>query len=124
MKARGRHGIKPGFTVSLVEPPPGFVRTLGNLPDGVTVREGRRGRADLTLWFVRSLKQLTSNITKIVPRSENAGLWIVWPKKASGLKTDVTQNDVRRKGLAAGMVDFKISAIDDTWSGLRFTLRK
>lgn len=117
-------GVKPGTAVSLLTPPPDFVQTLGKLPEGATVREGSRGRADLTIWFVRSRKELTAGVARMVPRSEDAGLWIVWPKKASRLKTDVTQNDVRREGLAAGMVDFKICAIDDTWSGLRFTLRR
>ena len=117
-------GIKPGLTVSLVKPPDDFDKTLGELPEGVTVRKGIRGKANLTIWFVRSLKDLMAGLPKMVPRSEDAGLWIAWPKKASGVQTDVTQNDVRREGLAAGMVDFKICSIDETWSGLKFTLRK
>ena len=57
-------------------------------------------------------------------RAANGGLWIVWPKKASGMSSDLTQNIVRQTGLDAGLVDFKIASIDETWSGLRFTIRK
>jgi hypothetical protein len=56
--------------------------------------------------------------------SKNAGLWILWPKQTSKLQTDLGQQLVQEAGLAAGMVDFKICSIDETWSGLRFTLSK
>ena len=108
----------------LLEGPKDFEKTLGTLPEGITVKRQARGKADLTIWFVDSKKQLVDRLPKMVPRGEKAGLWIAWPKKASGVRSDVTQNEVRREGLAAGLVDFKICSIDDTWSGLRFTLRK
>ena len=117
-------GIKPGFTVALVGAPQGFRLTLGKLPENVVLRDGVRIRADLTLWFAKSRRELKEGIGRIVPFSKNAGLWIIWPKRASGLQTDLGQALVRKASLAAGMVDFKICAIDKTWSGLRFTLRE
>jgi hypothetical protein len=117
-------GAKQNASLCLLGAPDGFEETLGDLPEGVAVKRQARGKADLTIWFVKSKKQLLDRLPKMVPRGENAGLWIAWPKKASGVKSDITQLDVRREGLAAGLVDFKICSIDDTWSGLRFTLRK
>jgi len=117
-------GVKPDTVLCLIGAPRDFEKTLGSLPEGVTIKRQARGKAHLSIWFVKSKKQLVDGLPKMVPRGENAGLWIAWPKKASGIKTDVNQNDVRRDGLAAGLVDFKICSIDDTWSGLRFTLRR
>ena len=97
---------------------------MGELPLGAVLRRGARGKADLTLWFVRSVRELTSGARAMVPRSERSGLWIVWAKKTSPLASDVTETDVRRVALAAGMVDFKVCAVDDDWSGLRFNRRK
>jgi hypothetical protein len=116
-------GIKAGSTVALLGAPPGFAATLGTLPEGARLRDGARGRADLALWFVRSLRELESGIPV---RKDAAGgeLWICWPKKASGVSTDVTETEVRRVGLAAGLVDYKICAVDTVWSSLRFTRRK
>ena len=114
-------GIKEGSRVALIGAPPGF--ELGDLPEGAVVRRGASGAADLTLWFVRSQKELLAGVQKIAPRSAKSGLWIVWAKKTSPLAGDVTETEVRGAGLAAGMVDFKICAVDQDWSGLRFNLR-
>lgn len=117
-------GIKANSVVSLVGAPEGFEKRLGELPDGVTLRKGAVGSSGLTLWFTRSRKELDGRISRMVPRAKNGGLWIIWPKKTSRADSDLTQNIVRKAGLAAGMVDFKVCSIDETWSGLRFTLRK
>ena len=117
-------GIKPGFVVALVGAPDNFVETLGLLPEGVTLRPSGRGRRNLTVCFVRSCKELDRRLPAMVRASEQGHVWFAWPKKASGMKTDVTQNHVRQNGLAAGLVDFKICAIDETWSGLCFALRR
>jgi hypothetical protein len=87
------------------------------------LRRGAAGAADLTLWFVRSQKELLGGVQKMALRSAKSGLWIVWAKKTSQLAGDVTETEVRGAGLAAGMVDFKICAVDQDWSGLRFNLR-
>lgn len=118
-------GIKENAVVALVNAPKGIQETLGELPEGVVLRSGLQTIGDLTLWFVRSRAELEEGMSNtMVDFGDSAGLWIIWPKKSSGVKSDLTQNIVRQIGLASGLVDFKISAIDQTWSGLRFTKRK
>jgi hypothetical protein len=73
--------------------------------------------AALTIWFVRSRAQLEGGMRKMVTAAEKGGLWIAWPKKSSRLAGDVTETHVRQIGLATGLVDFKVCAIDETWSG-------
>ncbi len=117
-------GIKSNSSILLIDAPEGFEHTLEKLPEGVRIQRGDVSSADLTLWFVRSRDRLERRIGEMLPFSVSGGLWIVWPKKSSGVKSDVTQNVVRDVGLAAGMVDYKICSIDAVWSGLRFTQRK
>ncbi len=116
-------GVKPDSIVALVGAPPGFEKTLGGLPPGVTLRRQNRGKRQLTLWFVKSRKDLKRRVGRMTAHAAKGGLWIIWPKKSSGMAADLSQKDVRGVGLSAGLVDFKISAIDETWSGLRFTRR-
>jgi hypothetical protein len=109
--------------VALDGAPEDFGETLGALPAGVAlIRDPARER-DLTLWFVRSRSELEDGIRDMVPFGRKGGLWIIWPKKASGVASDVSQTVVREVGLAAGLVDYKVCSVDATWSGLRFTLR-
>ncbi len=117
-------GIKPGSVVALVGAPEGFEQTLGQLPDEVTLRRSARGASDLMIWFPRSRGDLQRRARQLGSRVGAGGLWIAWPKQASGVATDVTQGLVRRTGLASGLVDYKICAIDATWSALRFAVRK
>ncbi len=117
-------GVKPGSTVALVDAPDGFITTLGELPEGVSFQQEAGARAQVTLWFVKSLETFKKGIKRMAEVAGDGRLWVCWPKKASGIVTDVTQNHVRSTGLAVGLVDFKIAAIDATWSGLCFTRRK
>jgi hypothetical protein len=117
-------GIRSGFIVSLVGAPPGFRQVLGELPENVLLRDGVRDQSNLTLWFVKSRRELEDRLQRMRIFSKNTGLWIIWPKQTSKLQTDLGQPIVREAGIAAGMVDFKICSIDATWSGLRFTLRE
>ena len=117
-------GIKTGSTLALVGAPKDFDSTLGELPEGTTISHGAGSDADVTLWFLDSLATLEGGIGEMAEVAGNGRLWICWPKKASAITTDVTQNDVRKTGLGVGIVDFKICAIDPTWSGLCFTRRK
>ncbi len=117
-------GIKPHSVVALVNAPKDFEKTLGKLPEGVTVRRQARGRSDLTIWFAKSLKDLKSRIRQMGARADRGGLWIVWPKKTSGVASDLSQVIVRQTGLASGLVDYKVCSIDDTWTGLKFSCRK
>ncbi|MGB2894786.1 MAG: hypothetical protein WBB65_01310 [Anaerolineales bacterium] len=116
-------GIKENAVVALVNAPKGIKETLGEMPAGVVLKTGLQSIGDLTLWFVRSRAELENGLGEMVDFGASAGLWIIWPKKSSGVESDLSQNTVRQIGLAAGLVDFKISSIDNTWSGLRFTKR-
>jgi CheY-like chemotaxis protein len=117
-------GIKAGSTLVLLNAPDSFRDTLGSLPDGVTIKSTARGRRELTVWFPKSARDLEDRIDRLADQVEGGGLWIAWPKQASGVKTDITQAIVRQVGLAAGLVDFKICSIDATWSGLKFARRR
>jgi hypothetical protein len=117
-------GISAGCTVVLIAAPADFEHTLGTVPDDTTFRRQDRGSRDLTIWFVTSRAALDRGIGRRAQTIADGGLWIAWPKQASGKLTDLTQQEVRRVGLAAGLVDYKICAIDSTWSGLKFSRRK
>lgn len=117
-------GIKANSVIALINAPDEIENLLSDLPAGAQLRKSGRGKSDLTLWFVTRRAELDRRVGNMVSRSRNGGLWIIWPKQSSGVNSDLTQNVVRRTGLEAGMVDFKVARIDDTWSGLRFSLRK
>ena len=117
-------GIKPRTVVALVAAPDNFERTLGELPADVIVRRHNRGPRDLTIWFVYSLAQLQQRAAKIVAALGPHGLWIAWPKRTSTLASDVRDSHVREAGLALGVVDYKVCAIDDDWSALKFARRR
>ena len=76
------------------------------------------------MWFLRSAAELRRGLPELAPRAAGGGLWLCWPKRSSGVVTDVTEHLVRSAGLAAGLVDFKVAAIDATWSGLRFAIAR
>ena len=120
-------GIRPGTIVTLAgEAPKGFEdETLGPLPEGATVARGVRGHPDVLLFFATRRQALEAKLEAlgraIFP---DAILWVAWPKRASGVTTDVTEDVAREIALPRGLVDTKVCAIDDTWSGLRLVWRK
>jgi hypothetical protein len=117
-------GIKPGTTLALIGAPDGFDDTLGELPDGVTVRRRLQGRLDVIVAFYVERSALERRLPALRDALQPAGgLWIAWPKRASGVATDVSETVVRELGLAAGLVDNKVCAIDAVWSGLRLVYR-
>lgn len=117
--------IGPGTSVALVHAPDDFAGTLGELPEGATLDMVGPEDSDVVICFARSLGDLEAQIGFVANiLRPGASVWMAWPKRASGVVTDVTQNDVRALGLAAGLVDYKICSIDRTWSGLLFTHRK
>ncbi|MFZ0040912.1 MAG: DUF3052 domain-containing protein, partial [Solirubrobacteraceae bacterium] len=117
-------GIKPGARVALVGAPENFERSLGNLPDGVELRRRADGRFDVIVAFFVERSALERRLPGLADALEqDGGLWLAWPKRASGVATDLGDGVVRAAGLAAGLVDNKVCAIDATWSGLRFVVR-
>ncbi len=119
-------GIKPRQTVLLVDAPEGFEELLTQLPDDVAVERGGRKSAlvDVLVVFVRNRAALTKRFEAAMTRMKpDSGLWFAWPKRASGVKTDLTEDVIRDVALAAGLVDNKVCAIDETWSGLRLVIR-
>lgn len=113
-------GIKPGMTVSVIRAPSGFAEILGELPEGAKLRSGARRPGGLVIWFVKSTDELGSEMRRVVGFTAGAPLWIAWRKK----RAQPSENAVRDAGLAAGLVDYKVCAIDATWSGLLFAPRR
>ena len=97
---------------------------LEDLPEGVVVRRGAPEPGDVILWFVRAREALERHIGQMGDAGRGGRLWVIWPKKSSGVKSDLSQPIVRRIGLDAGLVDFKICSVDATWTGLCFSLRE
>jgi len=117
-------GIKPGHRLGLIGAPEGFDATLGELPGDVAVRRRARGPLDVVVAFFVERVALERRVAALKGTLDPAGgLWIAWPKRASGVATDLDENVVRELGLAAGLVDNKVCAIDAVWSGLRFVYR-
>lgn len=117
-------GVGAGSRVSLVGAPPGFQALLAPLPAGVRFLSSRAASIDLVLLFVDRAAVLERRFACEADRLVTAGmLWVAWPKRASKRDTDLTEDVVRRIGLAAGLVDVKVCAIDEVWSGLRFVRR-
>ena len=118
-------GITESSTVGFVNEPDDFAATLGRLPDGVTVRQRVRGRLDVIVYFTRSRAQLEQRIERLKGALDPAGrLWIAWPKRASKVPTDMTEDVVREVALPIGLVDNKVAAIDEIWSGLQLVIRR
>lgn len=117
-------GIRENYLCVLVNAPDRFERKLDPLPAGATLVEDGRG-ANVAVLFVTSQAELAQDFRPLAKALlEKVAFWIAWPKKASGVKTDLTENVIREFGLGAGWVDYKVCAIDETWSGLCFARRK
>jgi hypothetical protein len=119
-------GIKDGHRVALVRAPRDFDATLGPLPEIECIQSGLAGKAplDVIVVFVTRRAELVRELPSLRKRMAQAGgLWIAWPKKASKMPTDVTEDVVRDVALPTGLVDNKVCAIDETWSGLRLVIR-
>lgn len=117
-------GIKEGFRVALVNAPKDFQSELGELPHKVEFVKRPAKSLDIVLFFVLSERALARDFANLAEKLKTNGMiWIAWPKKSSGVATDLSFECVQKIGLAAGLVDVKICAIDDTWSGLKFVYR-
>lgn len=117
-------GIKEGFRVAFVGAPDDFDNDLGPLPANVSEIARPQKSMDFVLLFTKSAAALKRDFPKYAKTLQpNGMLWIAWPKKASGVKTDLSDNNVREIGLAAGLVDIKVCAVTEIWSGLKFVYR-
>jgi hypothetical protein len=120
-------GIKENHKVVILGAPSGFDKTLGSLPTGALVAKKlpAKDAVDVVLGFIKKQSELAPLIKQVRPRMQPAaGLWIAWPKKSSGVATDMTEQVIRDVALPTGLVDNKVCAIDETWSGLRLVIRK
>lgn len=119
-------GLKAGMRVGLDEPPPEFVGlTLLPVPDGISMHTQLRGNMDLVIGFYDRRADFEKRLPVLRRRIPDKGaIWVAWPKKASRVPTDMTEDVVREVALPTGLVDTKVCAIDEVWSGLKLVVRK
>ena len=118
-------GIKEGHRVAVLGGPEGFEDLLEPLPDSVMIRKAARGTNDVVISFHTSRAHFERRLdVALRAMGVDGGLWIAWPKRASGVPTDMTEDVVREVAVPRGLVDNKVCAIDETWSGLRVVWRK
>jgi hypothetical protein len=118
-------GFKPNMKIALLGASEDFGEKLGELPEGVEIQTRMTRQTELAIWFVRSRRELEAEMEYLGVRLPDGGsVWIVHPKQTSRYRVDFNQNDVRDAGLAAGLVDYKVCAVDADWSGLKFTRKR
>ena len=118
-------GIKPGFTVAVVDGPDHLEQLLVPMPEDVTLRVGARGKPEVSLVFCRTESALKKRVEQLWKLSfPDRSVWVCWPKKSSDLFIDLTEDGVRANVLGRGLVDVKVCAIDNDWSGLKLMVRK
>jgi nucleoside-diphosphate-sugar epimerase len=122
-------GINEGHVVGVVNEPDGFADLLEPLPPGVQLVDGVRSRRDVVVMFARQRREIDSKLAALTKAIfPDGAIWIAWPKKAAakqlGIATDITEDTVREVALPTGLVDNKVCAIDEIWSGLRFVVRR
>jgi len=117
-------GIKEQFNISLISAPTDFLDELGPIPEGVKILAKPKSSMDFVMIFVKSRAVLENTFRQIAATLKPTGMiWVAWPKKASGVATDLSFDPVQKIGLEAGLVDVKICAVNDIWSGLKFVIR-
>jgi hypothetical protein len=117
-------GIKPGARLALIDAPVGFEQVLGELPAGVRTAKRISSGLDVVVLFAPNRAALVKRFGAVAKAiAQNGAFWVAWPKKSSGVPTDLDENVVRAVGLERGLVDVKVCAIDETWSGLKFVIR-
>jgi hypothetical protein len=117
-------GIKENFRIGLINAPQSFLPQLGKLPANTQILRSLKAPLDLVVLFADRETLLAKRFPLVAEKlSANGMIWVAWPKKSSGVKTDLIFDNVQRIGLDCGLVDVKICAIDDTWSGLKFVYR-
>jgi hypothetical protein len=117
-------GVKAGLPVALLGAPGDFAATLGALPAGAVLEKEVTPVTGLALWFVRNRCEFDRGLARAVQLAGRMPVWVVSPKKTGSLAADLSQNDIRGACLAAGLVDYKVCAVDTAWSGLLFRRRR
>lgn len=117
-------GIKDGFRAALVGAPVGFQNELIDLPGTVKFVTSIEEQLDFIIFFTKTRAELTRNFSRLAAKLTPTGmLWIAWPKRTSGVESDLSDNSVREIGLDGGLVDVKVCAVNEIWSGLKFVIR-
>ncbi len=118
-------GIKPGFRVYLKNPPQGYLDLLKPLPDGITLLKSASKDIDVIHLFSKSRQELENLLKSSMTRiRQNGMIWVSWPKKSSKVSTDITEDVIRDIALPMHLVDIKVCAVDEVWSGLKLVIRK
>ena len=118
-------GIKPGTIAVVINAPDNYRKLLGQIPSGVNFATRPVGNTKFIHLFVKERRALQSQLQSLRHKiAEDAALWVSWPKKSSGVPTDVTEDVIRAVALPIGFVDIKVCAVDDTWSGLKLMIRR
>ncbi len=118
-------GIKKDFRIRTSHPPSDYLELIGSLPNGVHVSSTVRKDIDIWHVFSKSLSELRTQLKQSTKAIRPDGMiWVSWPKKSSGVTTDITEDRIRELALPMGLVDVKVCAVDETWSGLKLVIRK
>jgi hypothetical protein len=118
-------GIKPGMIVVAIGPPPNYRKLLQPIPSGVNFATQPVGSSKFIHLFTTSRSELANQLSQLRQKiPEDAMVWVSWPKKSSGVPTDITEDVIRSLALPLGFVDIKVCAVDETWSGLKLMIRK
>lgn len=117
-------GYKPGFHVYLDNPPDDYADLVAPLPDNVQLLDKPAADLDMVHLFADNAKELAARLKRYLKKIKPAGvIWVSWPKKASKVPTDITEDVVRELALPLGLVDVKVCAVDAVWSGLKLVIR-
>jgi ribosomal protein L22 len=118
-------GIKSGQRIYLKNPPSNYDRLIAPIPDNVNILSRVSNDLDLIHFFTRNRNELRANIKMYMSKIKKDGMiWVSWPKKSSKIVTDITEDAIRQAALPLGLVDIKVCAVDDTWSGIKLVIRK
>ena len=118
-------GIKPGMTVVIINAPTNYRRLLGTIPEGVTFSDRLKPDSSFVHAFIKKRGELEQRLSALRKKIADTGtVWVSWPKRSSGVLTDVTEDVVRTVALPLGFVDVKVCAVDETWSGLKLMVRR
>lgn len=116
-------GIKPGHKIKLVNAPAHYFNLFTDMPADIRVIEKPKELKDFIHFFTKERAELDTILPKLKNELvQNGAIWVSWPKKAAKISTDVTENSIRDLALAIGLVDIKVCAVDDTWSGLKLVI--